>query len=131
MRMRNDSTTTNPDHANLAPPQGMSTLVVDQFPSGSLGRLIPNKPQGSSVHYESRRAASMDSPWAPFRSELDWNVARWAKMRGRTSAEVAGLLAIPGVCGSHRLYTIYYVSNPSAKGRRPPRALVPHSQGTQ
>jgi hypothetical protein len=42
----------------------------------------------------------MDSPWAPFDSELDWKVARWVKMRGQTSTAVTELLAIPGV----RLY---------------------------
>ena len=58
------------DHANLTPPQGMSTLVIDQFPFSSLGMPIPNKPQGASV-YESWRATSMDSLWAPFCSKLD------------------------------------------------------------
>ena len=89
----------------LTPPQGMSTVVVDQFPFGSPGMPIPDKPRGSSV-YESWRAASVDSPWAPFQSEVEWNVARWVKMRGQTSTAVTELLAIPGVRVYHQLYTI-------------------------
>jgi hypothetical protein len=85
--------TMDPGHDVLTPPQA---VVIDQFPFGSPGMPIPGKPKGLSAH-ESWRAASMDSPWAPFRSELDWNVARWVKMRGPSSTAVAELLAIPGV----------------------------------
>lgn len=84
------------DQADLTPPQTSSALVTDQFPFGNPGMPIPEKPQGSSVH-ESWEATSMDSPWAPFQSELDWNMAQWAKMHGRTATE---FLAIPGVCVS-------------------------------
>ena len=87
------------DHADLTPPQTPSTLVIDQFPFGNPGMPIPEKPQGSSV-YDSWEATSMGSPWAPFQSELDWNVARWVKMCGRTSSAVTELLGIPGVSAS-------------------------------
>jgi hypothetical protein len=87
------------DHASLTPPQETS-LVVDKFPFGSPGMPIPDKPHGFSA-YESWKAASIDSPWAPFCSELDWNVARWVKMRGPTSTATTELLAIPGVRLSH------------------------------
>ena len=48
--------------------------VVDKFPFDSPGMPIPNKPCISTV-YESWQAMSMDSLWAPFCSELDWNIA--------------------------------------------------------
>ncbi|THU75130.1 hypothetical protein K435DRAFT_707628, partial [Dendrothele bispora CBS 962.96] len=39
--------------------------------------------------------------WAPFTSEIDWRVAKWAKMRGASSSAFTELLAIDGVsCGS-------------------------------
>jgi hypothetical protein len=87
------------NHADLAPPQGTSRIVIDQFPIGRPSMPIADRPQGSSV-YESRRVASMDSPWAPFCSELDWKIARWSKMHGLTSTDVNEFLAIPGVCDS-------------------------------
>ncbi len=95
------------DHADLTPPQGVSTLVVDKFPFGSPGVPISDRPQGSPASaHESRHATSMDSPWAPFKSELDWITARWAKMRGPSSTAMTQLLAMPGVRHSHWLITI-------------------------
>jgi hypothetical protein len=38
------------------------------------------------------------NPWAPFSSEIDWKVARWAKLRGAGSTAFSDLLAINGVC---------------------------------
>ncbi len=95
------------DHADLTPSQGVSTLVVDKFPFGSPGIPISDRPQGSPASaHESRHATSMDSPWAPFKSELDWITARWAKMRGPSSTAMTQLLAMPGVRHSHWLITI-------------------------
>jgi hypothetical protein len=36
--------------------------------------------------------------WAPFTSKIDWEVARWAKLRGPGSTAVSELLNIEGVC---------------------------------
>ena len=41
--------------------------------------------------------------WAPFRSKLDWEFARWAKLRGPTSTAVSELLAIDEVSPSHEV----------------------------
>ncbi|KAF8958080.1 hypothetical protein BDZ97DRAFT_1906593 [Flammula alnicola] len=35
--------------------------------------------------------------WAPFQSKMDWEVARWAKLRGQGSTAFTDLLAIDGV----------------------------------
>jgi hypothetical protein len=40
---------------------------------------------------------SADNPWVPFMSQVDWEVAKWAKLRGSTSTAVTDLLAIDGV----------------------------------
>ena len=74
------------------PPQ----LVIEHFPHGSPGVPIPGADQGSSI-YQSSQDAFGASIWAPFRSRLDWEIARWAKMRGPTSTAVTELLAIPEV----------------------------------
>ncbi|KAH8997704.1 hypothetical protein EDB86DRAFT_2803420 [Lactarius hatsudake] len=71
-------------------------LVVDCFPHGSPGAPIPGTVQGSHV-YQSSEETFKSSVWAPFRSQSDWEIARWAKMRGPTSSAVADILAIPGV----------------------------------
>lgn len=38
------------------------------------------------------------NPYAPFASQMDWEVARWAKLRGSGSTAFSDLLAIEGVC---------------------------------
>jgi hypothetical protein len=43
------------------------------------------------------------NPWAPFASEVDWKVARWAKLRGAGSTAFSDLLAIDGVSPSNLL----------------------------
>ncbi|KAF8494898.1 hypothetical protein F5888DRAFT_1795019 [Russula emetica] len=80
----------------------MSTHVVNGFPLSHPGMPIPDKPHGPSA-YQSWQATFMDSPWAPFQSERDWNMARWLKMRGQTSAAVMEMLALPGVVDALRL----------------------------
>ncbi|KAJ7157665.1 hypothetical protein C8R43DRAFT_1183066 [Mycena crocata] len=42
-------------------------------------------------------AAVDDNPWAPFKSQIDWQIARWAKVRGSTSTAFTDLLSINGV----------------------------------
>ncbi|KAH9059259.1 hypothetical protein EDB87DRAFT_1577735 [Lactarius vividus] len=58
--------------------------------------------QGSSA-YEAMRNTLGDSVWTPFQSQHDWEVARWAKMRGPSSSAVTELLAIPEVVERHGL----------------------------
>ena len=68
-----------------------STVVVERFPFGRLGAPIPDRPQSAS------QAAFTGSQWGPFRSQLDWDMACWIKLRGGTSIAASELLAIPGV----------------------------------
>jgi len=83
----------------------MSDLVIECFPHGSPGAPIAGAHQGSTT-YESTQAMLGDSIWAPFHSQCDWEVARWAKMRGPTSSAVTDLLAIKEVCSLHILFII-------------------------
>lgn len=45
--------------------------------------------------------SAQDNPWYPFNSKLDWEVAKWAKLRGPSDTSFSDLLAIEGVskCG--------------------------------
>ncbi|KAI9428542.1 hypothetical protein H4582DRAFT_1830580 [Lactarius indigo] len=101
----------SPDQPNLpgSPPSGLGQplhsapsdtngpqLVIDRFPYGSPGSPIPSTLQGFHV-YQSSQETFGSSVWAPFRSQCDWEIARWAKTRGPTSSAVADILAIPEV----------------------------------
>ncbi|KAF8219342.1 hypothetical protein L208DRAFT_1225163, partial [Tricholoma matsutake] len=37
------------------------------------------------------------NPYAPFSLEIDWGVARWAKLQGPSSTVFSELLKIPGI----------------------------------
>ena len=90
--MDDDFTDTN----TMDPDATASAIIVDQFPFGRPGTPIIGPHQTSA----SDRTSSMvtgDSPWSPFCSQIDWEVAHWAKTCGATASAVTDLLAIPGV----------------------------------
>ena len=74
-----------------------SSVVVEVFPFGSPGAPIPGMPPGRSSHVWFQDTQE-DSTWAPFKSERDWVMARWAKTYGTTSSAVDAVLALPEVC---------------------------------
>jgi hypothetical protein len=102
-----------------------TSMVIDKFPTGSPGAPIPDMPRGFQA-YESHQVRPGDSGWAPFQSQRDWEVARWAKMRGPTSSAVTELLAIPGVRASY--YLLLHVIKSKAVGRRQARPFLSHDK---
>ncbi|KAJ7847938.1 hypothetical protein B0H14DRAFT_3453468 [Mycena olivaceomarginata] len=70
--------------------------IVDKFPGGLAGRRIPSsEAQNSEQRYGSiLDNASTTNPYAPFNSKMDWEVARWAKLRGSGSTAFTDLLHI-------------------------------------
>ena len=77
---------------------GTSQVTINCFPRDSAGAPIPGAREGSHI-YRSTWEAFGTSIWALFCSQIDWEIARWAKMRGPTSSAVADLFAIPEVRG--------------------------------
>lgn len=72
-------------------------LIVDSFPSGSAGAPIADG-SPNCMGPGSAQELPRHNIWAPFRSQQDWEIARWAKRHGTTSSAVTELLAIPEVC---------------------------------
>jgi hypothetical protein len=87
------------DQADTVDSELASAIVIERFPFGMPGAPIPGRAKEPPA-YDSQATLTADSPWAPFQSQLDWDVARWVKLRGPTSTAVSELLAIPGVCAS-------------------------------
>ena len=73
-----------------------SAIIINQFPFGRPGAPVVGPHQASALNGSSS-AVNGDSKWSPFCSQIDWEVARWAKTCGVTSSAVGELLAIPGV----------------------------------
>jgi hypothetical protein len=67
------------------------------FPTPSTGATLPG--HHGPNHYDKYRGSLNDhnSVWAPFKSEIDWRVAQWAKLQGPSSTAVSELLSINGV----------------------------------
>jgi hypothetical protein len=51
----------------------------------------------ANVSYELEIAQDKTNPYAPFTSQLDWNIAKWAKLCGPGSTAFGELMTIPGV----------------------------------
>ncbi|KIJ58081.1 hypothetical protein HYDPIDRAFT_34518 [Hydnomerulius pinastri MD-312] len=74
--------------------------VVVQFPHGCAGKPIHRDSSHAFQVYQAKITgydASPESIWAPFTSRLDYEVARWAKLRGSGSTAFTDLLQIEGV----------------------------------
>jgi hypothetical protein len=79
---------------------GVKPAVVlrytDKYPSSAAGEILARGETGDKS-YRATVSGQDKSPWAPFRSRKDWEVALWAKLRGPGSMAFSDLLAIPGV----------------------------------
>jgi hypothetical protein len=64
---------------------------------GEAGAPLPRGTEPAYAKYEAHLSEIDDNPWAPFNSQMDWQIARWAKVRGSTSTAFSDLLAINGV----------------------------------
>ncbi|KAJ7046406.1 hypothetical protein C8F04DRAFT_1024813 [Mycena alexandri] len=72
---------------------------TDTFPRSAAGRpMSSNVSKTSEETYKSSLGSSTDAnPYAPFNSKMDWEVAKWAKLRGSGSTAFTDLLHIDGV----------------------------------
>ena len=74
-----------------APPNIVS--YSDTYPHRKAGAIVEHA-QSSDQTYS---AADNTNIWAPFTSKIDWEIAKWAKLRGASSTAFSDLLAIEGV----------------------------------
>ena len=82
----------------------MDTRTVVQY-----SKKYPDQRAGAPIKKtqlgdDNYRAAldNSSNPWAPFSSHMDWEIAKWAKLRGAGSTAFSDLLAIEGVSNSCR-----------------------------
>jgi len=69
---------------------------IVQFKEGHAGAVYNQGAQNENGHYQ-EAIGDPENPYAPFRSELEWNIARWAKLRGPSSTAFTELISIDGV----------------------------------
>jgi hypothetical protein len=73
--------------------------VIESYPDRRAGQPIT---QAEIRNVNATYASSIDNlnaenPYAPFTSQMDWEVAQWAKLRGPSSTAFSDLLSIDGV----------------------------------
>ena len=73
-----------------------SEPVVVKFPNPNAGASI-GADGNSGYHDYQSKVKNSESPWAPFKSRMEWDIARWAKIRGPGSTAFDELMQIQGV----------------------------------
>ncbi|KAJ6549721.1 hypothetical protein B0H19DRAFT_1211389 [Mycena capillaripes] len=73
--------------------------IIEKYPGMSAGKPISSATNKTSEQmYKSALGSSTDlNPYAPFKSKMDWEIAKWAKLRGSGSTTFTDLLHIDGV----------------------------------
>ena len=92
-------------------------LYTDKYPSSRAGKPLSHEESRDGVYGTSFGGG--DNLWAPFHSKKDWEIARWAKLRGVGSTAFSEMLAIDGVgFFFHNLPSIFFFFNSRFKGLR-------------
>ena len=78
-------------------------VYVKKF-GGQAGKPIRVNVNGSYSNYaEQLETGSQENMWAPFASQMEWEVAQWSKLRGPGSTSFSDFLEIEGVSRSSRI----------------------------
>ncbi|KAG1737132.1 uncharacterized protein EDB91DRAFT_1237953 [Suillus paluster] len=76
--------------------QGKHGCVVVPYPDPRAGQKITCC-RAANAEYEAHLANEEENLYHPFAFKMEWEVARWAKLRGLSSMALSDLLAIEGV----------------------------------
>ena len=77
---------------------GGPTVTVTKYPGGLAGMAHSTGKITENQNYEAKVGEwSQENPYAPFASSLEWQIAKWAKLRGPSSTAFTELIAIDGV----------------------------------
>ena len=68
----------------------------DHFQNSKAGKPTSNRQHSSTAH-GSGVGGSEENPYAPFTDRINWEIAKWAKLRGPSSTAFSELLSINGV----------------------------------
>jgi hypothetical protein len=89
----------------IAGMQLCSEPVVVKFPNPNAGASIGTD-GNSGYHDYQTKVKNSGSSWAPFKSKMEWEIARWAKIRGPGSTAFDELMQIQGV-SYNNVYAIF------------------------
>ncbi|KAG1831329.1 hypothetical protein EV424DRAFT_1470100 [Suillus variegatus] len=72
-------------------------ITIVQYPDARAGQPVPQDDICNANTVYATIINNTMNPYAPFNSQVDWEVARWAKLCGSTSTAFSDLLSINGV----------------------------------
>lgn len=77
-------------------------VYIESFPSETAGTPLGNQGESANTTYASTIGNSENNPYAPFHDRFNWEIARWAKLRGPSSNALDELLSINGVSPKYK-----------------------------
>jgi hypothetical protein len=89
--------------------QGTDSVFVEHFPDGNAGAIISGDGFIEADYDLYQKQCGNVNEYAPFASQMEWDIARWAKVHGITSTAVTDLLGIKGV-GILITFYVYYLT---------------------
>jgi len=94
--------TSNPSHAPFRLRGGAEEGLrkepfVVKFTEGEAGKVYAQNGKDGNARYREELHGARSNPYAPFASKRDWEIARWAKLRGPGSTAFSELINIKGV----------------------------------
>jgi hypothetical protein len=102
---------TQEEQDNLANTQHIKP-VIERFPFLRAGEVLSHRTKHGYEDYRSDTTVdTTDNLYAPFASKVDWEVARWAKLRGPGSTAVTELMEIDGVSAVLITYPLLHLKS--------------------
>jgi hypothetical protein len=78
--------------------QGPDSTFVEHFPNSNMGASISDNQGSVRTDFDQyKNQCSNINGYAPFASQIEWDIAHWTKVHGITSTAVSDLLGINGV----------------------------------
>ncbi|KAJ7034316.1 hypothetical protein C8F04DRAFT_956537 [Mycena alexandri] len=72
--------------------------IIEKYPGRLAGRPISvPSPSSEEIYCSALGDSAQENLYAPFKSKVDWEIAKWAKLRGAGSTAFTDLLNIDGV----------------------------------
>ena len=71
-------------------------VFIDCYPAPA-GAPTGSYKQGDFATYEASIQAEENNPYAPFKSQMEWEIVKWAKLYGPGANALTKLLSISGV----------------------------------
>lgn len=79
--------------------EGIQTKpIVVRYPSTRAGEAVQHAETSGYEAYSKQLGEDNANPYAPFKSKMDWDFARWTKLRGPGSTAATELMSMDGVC---------------------------------